>query len=98
MVTYDPSKTDDGMDGETYQEVIERDINLALKFLNKKTPKEHSPVIDIYNTIANGNDINKVVINTGHGEIHLKDSRKFLNFSLSCTSKLQISSEFFRFY
>lgn len=46
MVTYDPSKTDDGMDGETYQEVIERDINLALKFLNKKPPKEHSPVIN----------------------------------------------------
>ena len=45
---------------------------------------KHSPVIDIYSTIANGNDINKVVINTGHGEIHLKDSRKFLNFSIKC--------------
>lgn len=46
MVTYDPSKFDNGMDGPTYKEVVERDIRLALKFIDKKAPEEHAPVID----------------------------------------------------
>lgn len=46
MVTYDPDKFDNGMDGDTYNEVVERDIKKAIKLLKKKPPVQETPNIE----------------------------------------------------
>ena len=46
MVTYDPDKFDNGMDGDTYEEVVTRDIHMAIKLLKKKKPVIEEPFIE----------------------------------------------------
>ena len=46
MVTYDPEKFDNNMDGETYEEVVARDIKAAIKLLKKKPPVQEEPNIE----------------------------------------------------
>ena len=38
MVTFDPGKFDNGMDGETYRETTSRDVKEGLKLLKKEKP------------------------------------------------------------
>lgn len=46
MVTYDPAKFDHGMDGETYYEVTQRDVQAAIQLLKQPPPVQEEPFVE----------------------------------------------------